>query len=209
MEAIANIWQVIPVEGFQKLVESMPRHVAAIIKARGGTLYLPCNVHEIDNYGVGGLMVCAGIILDGRTPLHVFERGSVTGVRYNDEILEPYDCLFRRVIIFAIWIDQPGLQTSTHRACLGCFGEGNCNSQPPPRTIQEMKTVLQNEWDQLPQELINCLISSMISHCEAFIAAGHVIRMSEDRTTKKVFNAQPIGLLPIGWVGQILDGLMA
>ncbi|GFT16641.1 transposable element Tcb2 transposase [Trichonephila clavipes] len=35
-KALANIWQVIPIEGFQKLVESMPRHVAAVIKARGG-----------------------------------------------------------------------------------------------------------------------------------------------------------------------------
>ncbi|GFW23196.1 ANK_REP_REGION domain-containing protein [Trichonephila clavipes] len=33
---LANIWQVIPVERFQKLIESMPRLVAAIIKARGG-----------------------------------------------------------------------------------------------------------------------------------------------------------------------------
>ncbi|GFT57942.1 transposable element Tcb2 transposase [Trichonephila clavipes] len=34
--ALANIWQVIPVERFQKLVESMPRRVAAVIKIRGG-----------------------------------------------------------------------------------------------------------------------------------------------------------------------------
>ncbi|GFW32987.1 transposable element Tcb2 transposase [Trichonephila clavipes] len=34
--ALANIWQVIPVERFQKLFESMPRRVAAIIKAIGG-----------------------------------------------------------------------------------------------------------------------------------------------------------------------------
>ncbi|GFW79479.1 transposable element Tc3 transposase [Trichonephila clavipes] len=34
---LANIWQVIPVERFQKLVESMPRRVAAVIKARGGS----------------------------------------------------------------------------------------------------------------------------------------------------------------------------
>ncbi|GFX27102.1 transposable element Tcb2 transposase [Trichonephila clavipes] len=33
--ALANIWQFIPVERFQKLVESMPRRVAAVIKARG------------------------------------------------------------------------------------------------------------------------------------------------------------------------------
>ncbi|GFS70188.1 hypothetical protein TNCV_1067091 [Trichonephila clavipes] len=33
---LAYIGQVIPVEHFQKLVESMPRRVAAIIKAGGG-----------------------------------------------------------------------------------------------------------------------------------------------------------------------------
>ncbi|GBM84805.1 hypothetical protein AVEN_217791-1 [Araneus ventricosus] len=59
-----------------------------------GTHYLPSNVREIDHYGGGGLMVWAGIMLDDRTPLHVFERGTVTGVRYRDEILEPYVRLF-------------------------------------------------------------------------------------------------------------------
>ncbi|GBO18416.1 Transposable element Tcb2 transposase [Araneus ventricosus] len=34
--ALADIWQAIPVERFRKLVESMPRRVAAVIKARGG-----------------------------------------------------------------------------------------------------------------------------------------------------------------------------
>ncbi|GFW25274.1 transposable element Tcb2 transposase [Trichonephila clavipes] len=33
---LANIWQAVPVECFQKLVESMLRRVVAIIKARGG-----------------------------------------------------------------------------------------------------------------------------------------------------------------------------
>ncbi|GBN32974.1 hypothetical protein AVEN_153850-1 [Araneus ventricosus] len=42
-----------------------------------GTRYLPSNVREIDHYGGGGLMVWAGIMLDRRTPLHVFERGTV------------------------------------------------------------------------------------------------------------------------------------
>ncbi|GBN56782.1 hypothetical protein AVEN_245928-1 [Araneus ventricosus] len=51
-----------------------------------GTRYLSSNVREIDHYGGGDLMVWAGIMLDGRTPLHVFERDTVTGVRYRDEI---------------------------------------------------------------------------------------------------------------------------
>lgn len=63
-----------------------------------GTRYLPSNVREIDHYGGGGLMVWAGIMLDGRTPLHVFDRGTVTSVRYRDEVLEPYVRLFRGAV---------------------------------------------------------------------------------------------------------------
>ncbi|GFU58229.1 transposable element Tcb2 transposase [Trichonephila clavipes] len=48
-----------------------------------GTHYPSSNVREIDNYGAGGLMIWAGIMLDGRTPIHVFERRSVTVVRYT------------------------------------------------------------------------------------------------------------------------------
>ncbi|GFU04528.1 uncharacterized protein TNCV_1515821 [Trichonephila clavipes] len=33
---LANIWQIIPVGRFQKLVQSMPRRVAAVIKVREG-----------------------------------------------------------------------------------------------------------------------------------------------------------------------------
>ncbi|GFW01892.1 transposable element Tcb2 transposase [Trichonephila clavipes] len=34
--ALADIWQVIPVDHFQKLVEFMPRHVVIVINTRGG-----------------------------------------------------------------------------------------------------------------------------------------------------------------------------
>ncbi|GFV72907.1 transposable element Tcb1 transposase [Trichonephila clavipes] len=34
-------------------------------------------------------MVSAGISLEYRTDLHIFKRGSVTAVRYRDEVLEP------------------------------------------------------------------------------------------------------------------------
>ncbi|GBN33913.1 hypothetical protein AVEN_169933-1 [Araneus ventricosus] len=37
-------------------------------------------------------------MLDGRTPHHVFERDTVTGVRYRDDILEPYVSLFRGAV---------------------------------------------------------------------------------------------------------------
>ena len=43
-------------------------------------------------------MVWADIMLDGRTDLHFFGTGSVTGQRYKDEVLEPYVRLFRSAV---------------------------------------------------------------------------------------------------------------
>ncbi|GBN12829.1 Transposable element Tcb2 transposase [Araneus ventricosus] len=162
-----------------------------------GTRYLPSNVREIDHYGGGGLMVWAGIMLEGRTPLHVFERGTMTGMRYRDEILGPYVRLFRGAVgpEFILMDDN----ARPHRALLvdeflesenirrmdwptrcpdlnpiehvwDALGRAIASRNPPPRTIQEMKTALLNEWGQLPQEMINCFISSMKSRCKACIS---------------------------------------
>ncbi|GFV01454.1 DDE_3 domain-containing protein [Trichonephila clavipes] len=42
------------------------------------------------SYRGGGILVWAGISLCGHTDLHVFHGGTVTGLRYRDEILDPY-----------------------------------------------------------------------------------------------------------------------
>ncbi|GFV31931.1 transposable element Tcb2 transposase [Trichonephila clavipes] len=42
------------------------------------------------DYRGGGILVWAGISLGGHTDLHVFHGGTVTGLRYRDEILDPY-----------------------------------------------------------------------------------------------------------------------
>ncbi|GBN38940.1 Death-associated protein kinase dapk-1 [Araneus ventricosus] len=138
-------------------------------------------------------------MLDGRTPLHVFEKGTVIGVRYRDEILEPYVRLFRGAVgpEFILMDDN----ARPHRALLideflesedirrmdwsarspdlnpidnvwDALGRAIAIRNPPPRTIQEMKTALLNEWDQLSQEMINCLILSMKSRCKACISDG-------------------------------------
>ncbi|GFW12272.1 transposable element Tcb2 transposase [Trichonephila clavipes] len=45
---------------------------------------------ERHSYRGGGILVWAGISLGGHTDLHVFHGGTVTGLRYRDEILDPY-----------------------------------------------------------------------------------------------------------------------
>ncbi|GFX97015.1 transposable element Tcb2 transposase [Trichonephila clavipes] len=52
--------------------------------------YHQSNNVERHSYQGGGIMVWAGISHGGHTYLHVFQGGTLTGVRYRDEILDPY-----------------------------------------------------------------------------------------------------------------------
>ncbi|GFX04544.1 transposable element Tcb2 transposase [Trichonephila clavipes] len=54
------------------------------------TRYHQSNTVERHIYRGGGILVWAGISLGGHTDLHVFHGGTVTGLRYRDEILDPY-----------------------------------------------------------------------------------------------------------------------
>ncbi|GFU70066.1 transposable element Tcb1 transposase, partial [Trichonephila clavipes] len=54
-----------------------------------GTRNQPQNITEHHAFRGGSIMVSAGISLGYRTDLHIFKRGSVTAVRYREEVLEP------------------------------------------------------------------------------------------------------------------------
>ena len=48
-----------------------------------------CCVAEHDRFGGGSIMVWGGISYDGSTDLYVIRNGSLTCIRYRDEILAP------------------------------------------------------------------------------------------------------------------------
>ncbi|KAJ8333842.1 hypothetical protein SKAU_G00411610 [Synaphobranchus kaupii] len=56
---------------------------------RRGERYAACNIIQHDRFGGGSVMVWGGISLEGRTNLHVLANGTLTAVRYRDEILRP------------------------------------------------------------------------------------------------------------------------
>uniref|UniRef100_A0A4W5KGK7 Tc1-like transposase DDE domain-containing protein n=1 Tax=Hucho hucho TaxID=62062 RepID=A0A4W5KGK7_9TELE len=56
---------------------------------RRGERSAACNILQHDRFGGGSVMVWGGISLGGRTALHVLARGSLTAIRYRDEILRP------------------------------------------------------------------------------------------------------------------------
>ena len=44
--------------------------------------------------------------------------------------------------------------------------------QLPPRTILELKIALVEEWEGLPQELLNSFINSVHTRCACFLPVG-------------------------------------
>ncbi|GFW27649.1 transposable element Tcb1 transposase [Trichonephila clavipes] len=63
-----------------------------------GTAYRPENIQEKDRYPTCSIMVWAGIMINGRTRLHVVANGTMTGQRYIDEVLLPHVRLFRGAV---------------------------------------------------------------------------------------------------------------
>ncbi|GFX45083.1 transposable element Tcb1 transposase [Trichonephila clavipes] len=63
-----------------------------------GTRNQPQNTTEHHAFRGGSIMVWAGISFGYRTDLHIFKRGSVTAVRYRDEVLEPIVRLYAAAV---------------------------------------------------------------------------------------------------------------
>nr|KAG5687452.1 hypothetical protein BaRGS_030354 [Batillaria attramentaria] len=55
----------------------------------GGMRPVNFDVNSHNRYGGGSLMVWDGISVQGKTDLHVFWNGTLTAIRYRDEILDP------------------------------------------------------------------------------------------------------------------------
>ncbi|GFW58453.1 transposable element Tcb2 transposase [Trichonephila clavipes] len=56
------------------------------------------NIKERHHYGGPGVLFWGGIMLNGRTALHNFDRGSVIGDRYCEKVLLPHVRLFQGAI---------------------------------------------------------------------------------------------------------------
>ncbi|GFV94425.1 transposable element Tcb2 transposase [Trichonephila clavipes] len=63
-----------------------------------GTRFYTSNIKERHPNGGPGVLVWRGIMLNGRTELHIFDRWSVIGDRYCEKVLLPHVRLFRGAI---------------------------------------------------------------------------------------------------------------
>ncbi|GBL93092.1 Trimethylguanosine synthase [Araneus ventricosus] len=133
-------------------------------------------------------MVWAGISLGGHTDLHVFHGGTLTGVRYQDEILDPYvhpyaaaigsnfilmddNARPHRAVVVEDYLEGHGLEQMEWPAqspdlnpiehLWDYLGRQVAALSPPPRSLDELVQGLLRVWSLLPISVSDNLIDSM------------------------------------------------
>ncbi|GFW44332.1 transposable element Tcb2 transposase [Trichonephila clavipes] len=149
---------------------SSDSHRILIWRERGSRNH-PSNIIERDRYGGRGVLVWGGIMLGSRTDLHIFDAGSVNGIRYCNEILLPYVRLFRGAMgLQFLFMDDNAPCHRTVAAEQLLQSRRLAARTLPPVTIRELRLALQDEWAAMPQQLIDTLILSMGTRCETCLA---------------------------------------
>ncbi|GFU95397.1 transposable element Tcb2 transposase [Trichonephila clavipes] len=135
-----------------------------LIWRESGTAYRPEKYPEKDRYPTCSIMVWTGIMINGRTRLHVVANGTMTGQRYIDEVLLPHVRLFRGAVdlnpIENVW-------DALERQVAG-------RNYPP--TNNTLIRALTEEWDKLHQQLLDNVVQSMVRRVECCITlhGGHI-----------------------------------
>ncbi|GFY32735.1 transposable element Tcb2 transposase [Trichonephila clavipes] len=159
-----------------------------LIWRESGTAYRPENIQEKDRYATCSIMVWAGIMINGRTRLHVVANGTMTGQRYIDEVLHPHVRLFRgavgdkfvfmddnapchRTLAIQDCLDSEGIQRLVWLArspdlnpienVWDALGMQVAGRNYPPRNKNTLIRALTEEWDKLPQQLLDNVVQSM------------------------------------------------
>ncbi|GFW51263.1 uncharacterized protein TNCV_3595451 [Trichonephila clavipes] len=148
-------------------------------------------------------MVWAGIIINGRTRLHVVANGTMTGQRYIDEVLLPHVRLFRgavgdkfvfmddnatchRTLAVQDCLDSERIQRLVWPArspdinpienVWDALGRQGAGRKYPPTNKNTLIRALKEEWDKLPHQLLDNVVQSMVRRVECCITlhAGHI-----------------------------------
>ncbi|GFV08112.1 transposable element Tcb1 transposase [Trichonephila clavipes] len=167
----------------------------------------PAFVHESVRFGGGGVLVYDGISIDGRTDLYIIRDGPLTARRYRDEILRPIVVPYAAAIgddfiliddnsrphrtnLVENFLFEEGIARMEWTACSpdmnpiehvwDALGRRVAGRQPPPQTLQEHESALLEEWDRIPQLVINNLIDFMHQRCSTLLAFVETIPPTEN-----------------------------
>ncbi|GFU01656.1 transposable element Tcb2 transposase [Trichonephila clavipes] len=174
-----------------------------LIWRESGTAYRPENIQEKDRYLTCSIMVWAGIMINGRTRLHVVANGTMTGQRYIDEVLLPRVRLFcgavdkkfvfmddnatyHRTVAVQDCLDSEGIQRLVWPArspdlnpienVWDALGRQVAGRNYPPTNKNTLIRALTEEWDKLPQQLLDNVVQSMVRRVECYttLHGGHI-----------------------------------
>ncbi|GFW26856.1 transposable element Tcb1 transposase [Trichonephila clavipes] len=122
-----------------------------LIWHESGTAHRPENIQEKDRYPTCSIMAWAGIMINGRTRLHVVANGTMTGQRYIDEVLLPHDCLDSEGIQRLVWpARSPDLNPIEN--VWDALGRQVAGRNYPPTNKNTLICALTEEWNKLPQQ---------------------------------------------------------
>ncbi|GFU04690.1 transposable element Tcb2 transposase [Trichonephila clavipes] len=174
-----------------------------LIWRESGTAYRPENIQEKDRYPTCSIMLWAGIMINGRTRLHVVANGTMTGQRYIDEVVLPHVRLFRgavgdkfvfmdenaachRTLAVQDCLDSEGIQRLVWPArspdlnsienVWDALGRQVAGRNYPSTNKNTLICALTEEWDKLPQQLLDNVVQSMVRRVECCITlhGGHI-----------------------------------
>ncbi|GFS72237.1 transposable element Tcb2 transposase [Trichonephila clavipes] len=144
-----------------------------------GTAYRPKNIQENNRYPKYIIIVWAGIMINGRTRLHVVANGTMMGQRFIDEVLLPHVRLFRGAvegIQRLVWTARsPDLNPIEN--VWDALGRQVAGRNYPPSNKNTLIRALTEEWDKLPQQLLDNVVQSMVRRVECCITfhGGHIL----------------------------------
>ncbi|GFW52095.1 integrase catalytic domain-containing protein [Trichonephila clavipes] len=165
-------------------------------------------------------MVWGGISIGGRTDLHIIRNGTLTGRRYADEILRPHVIPYPGAIGDSFVFQDDNARP--HRAHLvenmleaetiqrmelpACSPDLNpiehvwdmlrrrIAARPrPPATVRDLEIALLEEWNSIPQSLIDNFIASVANRKKRNIKAS--ITKYRNKTEEEIEKLNNVGLL--------------
>ncbi|GFX67663.1 hypothetical protein TNCV_3934051 [Trichonephila clavipes] len=111
-------------------------------------------------------------MINGRTRLHVVANETMTSQRYIDEVLLPHVRLFRGAVGDKyVFMDdrQPNMSSNTRSSGLSRQRGQVAVRNYPPTNKNTLIRALTEEWDKLPQQLLDNVVQSMVRRVECCI----------------------------------------
>ncbi|GFY03273.1 transposable element Tc1 transposase [Trichonephila clavipes] len=116
-------------------------------------------------------------MINGCTRLHVVANGTMTGQRYIDEVLLPHVRLFRGAVGDKfVFMDDNATYLNPIENVWDALGRQVAGRNYPPTNKNTLIRALIEEWDKLPQQLLDNVVQSMVRRVECCITlhGGHI-----------------------------------